>query len=78
MAAAPVGDDVYGEDSTVDALERRVAAMLGHEAVLFCATGSLTNMLGVWLHTEPGTEVICDGLAHIVRRRWAVTCSTTG
>lgn len=67
MTAAPVGDDVYGEDPTVEALERRVATMLGHEAGLFCATGSLTNMLGVWLHTEPGTEVICDGLAHIVR-----------
>lgn len=67
MAAAPVGDDVYGEDPTVNAFEERVAALLGHEAGLFCATGSLSNMVGVWLHTESGTEVICDRQAHLVR-----------
>ena len=71
MANAEVGDDVYGEDPTVNALERRVAELLGHEAGLFCATGSLCNLLGIWLLTKPGTEVLCDAQAHIVRAEMA-------
>ncbi|SDY33133.1 threonine aldolase family protein [Tessaracoccus flavus] len=67
MAAAPVGDDVYGEDPTVLRLEAEVAGLFGKEAALFCATGSLANLLGVWLHTKPGTEVLCDAQAHIAR-----------
>jgi threonine aldolase len=67
MLEAPVGDDVYGEDPTVTALEQRVAEQLGHEAGLFCATGSLANLLGVRLLVEPGHEVVCDVNAHIAR-----------
>jgi threonine aldolase len=67
MAAAPVGDDVYGEDPTVNALEARVAALLGHEAGLFVTTGSLANLLGVWCLVQPGQEVVCDVRAHIAR-----------
>lgn len=67
MGAAEVGDDVYGEDPTVTELEQRVAELFGHEAALFCVTGSLTNMLGVRLLVEPGQEVLCDASAHIVR-----------
>jgi threonine aldolase len=67
MAAAEVGDDVYGEDPTVRALEERVADLLGHEAGLFTATGSLANLLGVRLLVEPGQEVVCDAQAHIAR-----------
>jgi threonine aldolase len=67
MVAAPVGDDVYGEDPTVRELEERVAGLLGHEAGLFCATGSLANLLGVRMLVEPGQEVICDVNAHIAR-----------
>ncbi|HWJ52500.1 MAG TPA: GntG family PLP-dependent aldolase [Propionibacteriaceae bacterium] len=67
MAAAPVGDDVYGEDPTINALEERVADLLGHEAGLFCATGSMANLLGVRLLVEPGEEVVCDAQAHIAR-----------
>ncbi|MFC7620742.1 threonine aldolase family protein [Microlunatus sp. GCM10028923] len=67
MIMAEVGDDVYGEDPTVTALERRVADLLGHEAGLFCATGSLANLLGVRLLVEPGQEVVCDVEAHIAR-----------
>ena len=67
MAEADVGDDVYGEDPTVNALEARVAAMLGHEAGLFVPTGSLGNQLGVRLLVPPGAEVLCDQLAHVVR-----------
>ncbi len=65
--AAPVGDDVYGEDPTVAALEQRAAELFGHESALFCATGSLANLLGIWLHVPPGGEVLCDSLAHIAR-----------
>lgn len=67
MIMAEVGDDVYGEDPTVIALERRTAELLGHQAGLFCATGSLANLLGVRLLVEPGQEVVCDVEAHIAR-----------
>lgn len=67
MASAPVGDDVYDEDPSIHALENHVADLLGHEAGLFCPTGSMTNMLGLWLHAAPGTEVLCDALAHVAR-----------
>ena len=67
MADAEVGDDVYGEDPTVNALEQRVAELLGHEAGLFTPTGSLANMLGVRTLVPPGRELICDSLAHVVR-----------
>ena len=78
MAAADVGDDVYGEDPTVIALERRVAELLGHEAGLFCPTGSMANLLGVWLLARPGSEVLCDAQAHIVRAEMAAHASLHG
>lgn len=67
MATAPVGDDVFGEDPSVQELEHRVAELFGHQAALFCVTGSLTNQLGVRLLVDPGQEVLCDSQAHIVR-----------
>jgi threonine aldolase len=67
MAAAEVGDDVYGEDPTVNALEKRVADLLGLEAGLFVPSGSLGNQLGVRLLVPPGKELVCDSLAHIAR-----------
>lgn len=67
MLRAPVGDDVYGEDPSVVELERRTAALLGHEAGLFCASGSMCNLLGIWLLVRPGQEVLCDAGAHIAR-----------
>jgi threonine aldolase len=78
MAEAEVGDDVYGEDPTILALERRVAELLGHEAGLFCPTGSMCNLLGVWLLAVPGTEVLCDSQAHIVRAEMAAHASLHG
>ena len=78
MAEAEVGDDVYGEDPTILALERRVAELLGHEAGLFCPTGSMCNLLGVWLLALPGTEVLCDTQAHIVRAEMAAHASLHG
>jgi threonine aldolase len=67
MADAEVGDDVYGEDPTVNALEVQVAALLGHEAGLFTPTGSMANMLGVRSLVGAGEELLCDSLAHVVR-----------
>jgi threonine aldolase len=67
MAEALVGDDVYGEDPTVNALEQRVADLLGHEAGLFVPTGSMGNQLGVRMLVPQGGELLCDRMAHVVR-----------
>jgi threonine aldolase len=66
MAEAEVGDDVYGEDPTVNRLERRAAEIMGKEAALFVPTGSMGNAVGIKLSTRPGQEVICDHRAHIL------------
>jgi len=65
MFNAPVGDDVWGEDPSMNALEEKVAAMFGHEAAIFCPSGIMTNQLAVKAHAVPGDEVICDRLSHI-------------
>lgn len=67
MARAEVGDDVYGEDPTVRALEERVAGLLGHEAALLTPTGSMANVLAVGSLVVPGQEVLCESSAHIAR-----------
>lgn len=67
MASAEVGDDVYGEDPTVRALEERVAGLFGHEDALFTPTGSLANVLAVAALVAPGQEVLCEARAHIAR-----------
>ena len=66
MAAAEVGDDVYGEDPTVNALEAEVAALFGHEAALFTPTGSMANQIAVQLLVPPANELLCDADAHVV------------
>lgn len=66
MAEAEVGDDVYREDPTVNALEERVAELFGHEAALFVPSGTMGNQIGLRLVCEPGQEVLCDADAHIV------------
>ena len=65
MMTAPVGDDVFGEDPTVNALQERLVDMFGHEAGLFCPSGTMTNQIAINVHTQPGDEVICDRLSHI-------------
>ncbi len=67
MAAAEVGDDVFGEDPQVNALQDRVAALFGQEAGLFCPSGTMTNQVALAVHMRPGDEVICDEGAHIYR-----------
>ncbi len=66
MAAAEVGDDVYGEDPTINALQERVAALFGHEAALFTPTGSMANQIGLQLLCPPASELLCDADAHVV------------
>ncbi len=78
MLVAPVGDDVYAEDPTVIELEQRVARLLGHQAGLFCVSGSMCNMLGVRLLVEPGQEVICDVQAHIARAEMGAHAAIQG
>ena len=65
MAEAEVGDDVYGEDPTINRLEQRAAAILGKEAALFVPTGTMGNTIGVKLHTHHGQEVICEARSHV-------------
>ncbi len=65
MHAAPVGDDVLGDDPTVKALEASAAERFGQEAGLFCPSGTMTNQIAINVHCRPGDEVICSPLAHI-------------
>ena len=65
MAEAEVGDDVYGEDPTVNRLEQRAAQLLGKEAALFMPSGTMANQVAVKVHTQPGDEVICEAGCHI-------------
>jgi threonine aldolase len=65
MMEAPLGDDVFGEDPTVNAFEKRVAQLFGHEAALFCASGTMANQIAVKAHTQPMDEIILDKTAHI-------------
>ena len=65
MWAAEVGDDVFREDPTVNALEAKCADLFGHEAALFCPSGTMTNQIALKAHTRPLDEVICDEMSHI-------------
>jgi len=65
MMEAKVGDDVFGEDPSVNELEQKLAAMLGMEAGIFCPSGTMTNQIAIKCHTQPGDEVICDKMSHI-------------
>ena len=78
MASAPVGDDVFGEDPTVHALEEEVAGLLGHEAALFTPTGSMANQLGLRLHVAPGRELLADADAHVVRAELGAAAAFSG
>ena len=69
MAAAPVGDDVYGDDPTVRQLEELAARTLGKEAAMFVPSGTMGNQVSIMTHTRRGDEVICSENAHIVFQR---------
>jgi len=65
MMNAKVGDDVFGEDPSINELEQMSADMFGMEAGLFCPSGTMTNQIAIKCHTQPGDEVICDENSHI-------------
>lgn len=78
MAKAEVGDDVYGEDPTVNKLEARAAEVFGREAALFVPTGTMGNQIAVRLHTEPGQEVICEARSHVLDWEMAMMSAFSG
>ena len=65
MFNAEVGDDVFGEDPSVNNLEQMAASMFGMENALFCPSGTMTNQVAIKCHTQPGDEVICDKMSHV-------------
>jgi threonine aldolase len=65
MFNAPVGDDVFGEDPSINHLESFAAELFGMQAAIFCPSGTMTNQIAIKCHTQPGDEVICDTLSHI-------------
>jgi len=78
MAVAEVGDDVYGEDPTVNLLEKRAAEIFGREAGLFVPTGTMGNQIAIRLLTKPGQEVICESRSHILDWEMATTAVFSG
>lgn len=78
MSQAPVGDDVYGEDVTVNSLEERIAALFGKEAGVFTPTGSLANQLAIRMLVAPGQELIAETNSHIVRAELGAAATFSG
>src|SRR6185503_13291436 len=65
MMTAKVGDDVFGEDPSINKVEAESARMFGMEAAIFCPSGTMTNQIAIKCHTQPGDEVICEKLSHV-------------
>ncbi len=65
MMSAKVGDDVFGEDPSINQLELMAAEMFGMESALFCPSGTMTNQIAIKCHTQPGDEVICEESSHV-------------
>ncbi len=78
MASAEVGDDVYGEDPTINQLESRAALIFAREAALFVPTGTMGNQVAIRLHTRPGQEIICESRAHILDWEMATAAAFSG
>lgn len=78
MFAAEVGDDVFGEDPTVNELEGKMAKLFGKEAALFCPSGTMTNQIAIRVHTQPLDEVICDEYSHIYQYETGGYASNSG
>jgi threonine aldolase len=78
MAEAEVGDDVYGEDPTVNRLEQRAAEILGKESGLFVPTGTMGNVIAIKIHTQHGQEVVCESRAHILDWELSMTAWFAG
>lgn len=78
MHSAPVGDDVFGEDPSINALEEHAATLFGMEKALFCPSGTMTNQIAIKCHTQPGDEVICDELSHVYQYEGGGIASNSG
>src|SRR5215207_3708077 len=78
MADADVGDDVYGEDPTVNRLQERAAELFAKEAAIFVPTGSMGNQIAVKLHTRPGTEVVIEERGHMYNHEMAAMAAVSG
>ncbi|HET9480761.1 MAG TPA: threonine aldolase family protein, partial [Candidatus Polarisedimenticolia bacterium] len=78
MAEAEVGDDVYGEDPTVNRLERLAADLVGMEAALFVPSGTMGNQIAIAVHARPGTEIVCEARAHVIEYELASMAVISG
>jgi threonine aldolase len=78
MAEAEVGDDVFGEDPTINALQNRVAELLGHEAALFVASGTMANVVCLMTHCSKGDEIVADARSHIFEHEVGAAASLAG
>src|SRR5690349_11645950 len=78
MAAAPVGDDQYGEDPTVNRLQERVAELLGKEAALFLPSGTMANQIALKILTRPGDDIVVGDEAHIVWHESGAAAANSG
>lgn len=78
MFNAEVGDDVFGEDPSINELEKYAAEMFGMEAALFCPSGTMTNQIAIKVHTVPGDEVICYESAHVYKYEGGGIASNSG
>jgi len=78
MAEAEVGDDVYGEDPTINRLEQRAAEIFSREAAIFVPSGTMGNQIAIKVHTKPGQEVICEERAHIFNYEMAMLAHFSG
>lgn len=78
MAEAEVGDDVFGEDPTVNLLQEKIASMLGKEAGLFMASGTMSNQVAIKTHTQPGDEIVCDTECHIFNYECGMPAAFSG
>ena len=78
MATAEVGDDVYGEDPTINRLEERAAEIFARDAAVFVPTGTMGNQIAIRLHTRPGQEIVCESRSHILDWEMATAASFSG
>ena len=78
MAEAEVGDDVYGEDPTVNRLEERAAQIFGREAAIFVPSGTMGNQIAIKIHTHHGQEIICEDRGHIFNYEIATLAAFSG
>ena len=78
MANAPVGDDVFGNDPTINALEARTAEMLGKEASIFVPSGTMANQIAIAIHTERSDEILIDANAHVYYYEAGASASISG